>query len=109
MIFKNVVICLSVIFTKLWCTNAENILLSTKRSTSDDGHCSNDSCDTSSTIDCDALISAKTERLVELENAMLDDESKWKNLESLKMFYVESSGSNYLSTRQVSDISSITS
>jgi hypothetical protein len=97
-----IVICiLSVFYSKVWSTNAENVLLSTESSNGE--HCSSDSCDTSATFDCDALIASKSERLVELDNAMLEDESKWKNLESKKMFYVESSGSNHLSTRQVSD------
>ena len=108
MILKNViVIYLSVICSNVWSTNAENVLLSSKSSTSGEEYCSNDSCDTSATFDCDALISSKTERLIELDDAMLQDESNWKNLESKKMFYVESSGSNHLSTRQVSYNSSM--
>ena len=85
-------------------SNCDDELLSRPRK--EDMTCSsNDGCDASATLDCDALFSPKAgkkpeEILLPLGDVLLDEvHAAWKN--SDKMFFVESAGNKFLTTRQV--------
>ena len=60
------------------------------------------------TLNCDELFSLtnkneekKERKIVTLEDVMLGGNENWRNLDSKKMFFVESAGRDHLTPRQV--------
>ena len=102
---------LSLLFLAKFCstTTVESLLSQEKDLKLNDEHCASESCDdfSATSFDCDALFSTKNseERLVKLKDVMSSIDEKtfvdWKSSDSKKMFYVESSGRNHLTARQV--------
>ena len=97
------------LLARLSSSNTDESLLSKNSNLKvNDQHCSSESCDdvSATSLDCDALFSTKNseERLLKLKDVMSMDEKTfvdWKSLDSKKMFYIESSGRNHLTARQV--------